>query len=75
MTSAFSLSTCLASIESVYLFVFVQAVAFFKYIASLSTSDKLKPLLTFAIVGCAGVVFLTVTGLTFAGVIAPWSGR
>uniref|UniRef100_A0A0V0JAZ8 dolichyl-diphosphooligosaccharide--protein glycotransferase n=2 Tax=Schistocephalus solidus TaxID=70667 RepID=A0A0V0JAZ8_SCHSO len=56
-------------------FVLLQAVAFFQYIQSLSTSDKLKPLFTCAVVGVAGLVFTVVCGLTISGVIAPWSGR
>ncbi|VDQ06774.1 unnamed protein product [Trichobilharzia regenti] len=38
-------------------------------------SNTLRQLFTFGAVFFAGIIFLAVVGLTYAGVIAPWSGR
>ncbi|TGZ66033.1 hypothetical protein CRM22_005569 [Opisthorchis felineus] len=60
---------------SLGVFALLQAVAFFKYLQDRIPSNKLKQMFTLGAVGFAGLVFLTVVGLTYAGVIAPWSGR
>ncbi|CAL8103791.1 unnamed protein product [Calicophoron daubneyi] len=60
---------------SLGVFALIQAVAFIKYLQSRVPSSKLKHLFTLVAIGFAGLVFLTVVGLTYAGVVAPWSGR
>ncbi|KAH8874286.1 Dolichyl-diphosphooligosaccharide--protein glycosyltransferase subunit STT3B [Schistosoma japonicum] len=60
---------------SVGVFALLQVVAFFKYLQTRVPSDTLRQLFTFGAIFCAGVIFLSVVGLTYAGVIAPWSGR
>ena len=52
-------------------FAVLNALAFLKYVRSMNVQIELW--LVWAAI--AGVVFLAVVGLTFAGVIAPWSGR
>lgn len=51
------------------------AVAALKYMQSFLSKAEFRYLFTFATLGAAGVVFSTVVVLTYAGVIAPWSGR
>ncbi|KAA3674375.1 dolichyl-diphosphooligosaccharide---protein glycosyltransferase [Paragonimus westermani] len=60
---------------SIGVFALLQAVAFFKYLQNHISSSKLRHLYTFGAVGFAGIVFLVVVGLTYAGIVAPWSGR
>ncbi|CAH8540081.1 unnamed protein product [Schistosoma turkestanicum] len=60
---------------SIGVFALLQVVAFFKYLQTRIPSDTLKQLFTFGAILSAGVIFLVVVGLTYAGVIAPWSGR
>lgn len=60
---------------SVGVFALLQVVAFISYLQERVSTYGLKPLFTLAAVCFAGIVFLTVIGLTYAGVIAPWSGR
>lgn len=56
-------------------FLLLNAVGALKYIQSLITKTELKALFLAAAATAAGGVFLAVIGLTYAGVIAPWSGR
>ena len=56
-------------------FALVMAFAFFKYLQSKLTSRQFRQLFTTAIIVFAGLVFLAVVGLTYAGFVAPWSGR
>ena len=51
------------------------AFTFFKYLQSKLTSQQFRRLFTTAIIVFAGLVFLAVVGLTYAGFVAPWSGR
>ncbi|CAH8605479.1 unnamed protein product [Schistosoma bovis] len=60
---------------SIGVFALLQVVAFFKYLQTRVPSDTLKQLFTFGAIFSAGVIFVVVVGLTYAGVIAPWSGR
>ncbi|CAH8863775.1 unnamed protein product [Trichobilharzia szidati] len=60
---------------SVGVFALLQVVAFFKYLQSRVPSNTLRQLFTFGAIFFAGIIFLAVVGLTYAGVIAPWSGR
>ncbi|CAH8588395.1 unnamed protein product [Schistosoma intercalatum] len=60
---------------SIGVFALLQIVAFFKYLQTRVPSDTLKQLFTFGAIFSAGVIFVIVVGLTYAGVIAPWSGR
>jgi len=72
----------LLSIISVFIFLGVfallQAWAFLKYLQSFMSKSDFKNFQFFFFVfaaGAAGLIFLTVVGLTWLGVIAPWSGR
>lgn len=56
-------------------FALLQAVALLKYLQNFLTKSEFRVFFFFAASVAAGVVFLTVVGLTWAGVIAPWSGR
>nr|XP_039267682.1 dolichyl-diphosphooligosaccharide--protein glycosyltransferase subunit STT3B-like [Styela clava] len=56
-------------------FVLLQAYCFLDYIRSKMTKQQFRSLFFFAVTASAGVVFLTVVVLTYAGIIAPWSGR
>merc|ERR1712110_1045389 len=56
-------------------FALLQAVAFIKYIQTYLTKKEFKYFFFTAGAVAAALVFLTVVGLTWAGVIAPWSGR
>merc|ERR1711936_556506 len=56
-------------------FALLQAVALLKYLQNYLTKSEFKTFFFFAASSAAGLVFLTVVGLTWAGVIAPWSGR
>ena len=59
-------------------FALLQAWAFLKYLQSFMSRGDFKQFQTFffaTAAGAAGLIFLTVVGLTWAGVIAPWSGR
>ncbi|VEL06626.1 unnamed protein product [Protopolystoma xenopodis] len=60
---------------SACIFFLLQAFAAFKYLQSRFTSSVFKHFLSVSIIGFAGLVFLVVVGLNYAGVIAPWSGR
>lgn len=56
-------------------FALLQAVAFLKYVQSFLSKTEFKYFFFVATALAAGAVFVTVVGLTWAGVIAPWSGR
>jgi dolichyl-diphosphooligosaccharide--protein glycosyltransferase len=56
-------------------FLLLNAFAFLKYIQSFLTRSEIKMFFFTAITSIAGVVFLGVVLLTYAGYIAPWSGR
>ena len=55
-------------------FALLQAIAALKYLQNYLTKSEFKTVFFFAGTCAAGLVFLTVVGLTWAGVIAPWSG-
>ncbi|XP_031565858.1 dolichyl-diphosphooligosaccharide--protein glycosyltransferase subunit STT3B-like isoform X2 [Actinia tenebrosa] len=56
-------------------FALIQAYGFLMYIRNKYSWSDIKNLIIFLAVGSAGIVFLAVVGLTYMGVIAPWSGR
>ena len=56
-------------------FLLLNAYAFLKYLQSFVSNSQLRTLFFTAIAGAAGLVFMGVVGLTWAGYIAPWSGR
>ncbi|XP_071788330.1 dolichyl-diphosphooligosaccharide--protein glycosyltransferase subunit STT3B-like [Asterias amurensis] len=56
-------------------FALLQAYAFLKYVQDFLSKKEFRALFFFGVVGTAGVVFLAVVLLTYAGYIAPWSGR
>ncbi|CAB3364712.1 Hypothetical predicted protein [Cloeon dipterum] len=56
-------------------FVLLNAIGAIKYIQALISKSDLKALFLTVAAGAAGAVFLGVVGLTYLGVIAPWSGR
>uniref|UniRef100_A0A1B6E412 dolichyl-diphosphooligosaccharide--protein glycotransferase n=1 Tax=Clastoptera arizonana TaxID=38151 RepID=A0A1B6E412_9HEMI len=56
-------------------FVLLLAISALKYMQSILSKSEFKFLFFTAAVGSGAVVFLTVVLLTYAGVIAPWSGR
>ncbi|KAH9416653.1 Dolichyl-diphosphooligosaccharide--protein glycosyltransferase subunit stt3b [Dermatophagoides pteronyssinus] len=56
-------------------FALLQAYAFLKYLQEFVSKSQLKTFFITAVIGFAGLVFLSVVTLTYAGYIAPWSGR
>uniref|UniRef100_A0A1B6LG56 dolichyl-diphosphooligosaccharide--protein glycotransferase n=2 Tax=Graphocephala atropunctata TaxID=36148 RepID=A0A1B6LG56_9HEMI len=56
-------------------FVLLIAISALKYIQSFLSKAEFKYFFMFAALATAGFVFCTVVALTYAGVIAPWSGR
>merc|ERR1719347_1773942 len=56
-------------------FALLQAVALSNYLKNFLTRSEFKYFFFLASSIAAGLVFLTVVGLTWAGVVAPWSGR
>ncbi|CAH1776186.1 unnamed protein product [Owenia fusiformis] len=56
-------------------FALLHAYAFLQYVQGVLTKSEFRYFFLFAIVAAAGLVFLAVVGLTWAGVVAPWSGR
>lgn len=56
-------------------FLLIQAYAFLKYVQSFLSKAQLKAFFLTAIASIAGLVFMGVVFLTYAGYIAPWSGR
>lgn len=60
---------------SLGVFALLNAVAILRYLQSKLTSTEIKYVFTIGVLVAAGAVFLAVVLLTYAGVIAPWSGR
>ena len=56
-------------------FVVLQAYGALVFAQSHLTGKEFRFLFMAAIVGSAGVVFLSVVLLTYLGYVAPWSGR
>ncbi|XP_060869688.1 dolichyl-diphosphooligosaccharide--protein glycosyltransferase subunit STT3B [Metopolophium dirhodum] len=56
-------------------FALVMAAGTFNYIQTRITKAEFKFIFIFATLVTSGIVLLAVVGLTWAGVIAPWSGR
>ncbi|CAG9766152.1 unnamed protein product [Ceutorhynchus assimilis] len=56
-------------------FALLFAVAVLKYLQSMMSKSEFKSLVIWGGLVSAGLVFATVVGLTYAGYIAPWSGR
>ncbi|KAL9967500.1 hypothetical protein ACROYT_G025740 [Oculina patagonica] len=56
-------------------FALLQAYAFLVYLRSKISWTDFKNIFVFAVVAVAGVVFIGVIFLTYAGYVAPWSGR
>lgn len=56
-------------------FVLLNAYALLKYLQTFFSKSEMKTLFFGAVAGVAGFVFLAVVVLTYAGYIAPWSGR
>lgn len=56
-------------------FALLMAVAVLKYLQSILSKAEFKYIFTVGALTAAVTVFLTVVALTYAGVIAPWSGR
>ncbi|KAJ7363139.1 Dolichyl-diphosphooligosaccharide--protein glycosyltransferase subunit stt3b [Desmophyllum pertusum] len=56
-------------------FALLQAYAFLVYMRSKISWTDFKNIFVFAVVAVAGLVFIAVIFLTYAGYVAPWSGR
>ncbi|KAG8199845.1 hypothetical protein JTE90_015843 [Oedothorax gibbosus] len=56
-------------------FVLLNAYACLKYLQSFMTRSELKTIFVFSVAAIGVLVFLSVVVLTYAGYIAPWSGR
>lgn len=56
-------------------FALLNAVAVLKYLQSVMTRAEFRHFFIVAAGSAAGAVFLVVVGLTWMGVVAPWSGR
>lgn len=56
-------------------FALLNAVALLKYFQSVLSASEFRHFFIVAAATAAGGVFLAVVGLTWAGVVAPWSGR
>ncbi|XP_043221838.1 dolichyl-diphosphooligosaccharide--protein glycosyltransferase subunit STT3B-like isoform X2 [Amphibalanus amphitrite] len=56
-------------------FALINAFALLKYLQPFVSRAQLRHFFLVAAAGSAALVFLAVVGLTYAGVIAPWSGR
>lgn len=56
-------------------FALINAYAVIKYVQSFLTKAEFKFFFISAVGGAASIIFCTVVGLTWAGVIHPWSGR
>lgn len=61
--------------SSIGVFALLNAVAVLKYMQSVMSRAEFRHFFIVAAGSAAGVVFLAVVGLTWMGVIAPWSGR
>ena len=53
----------------------LNAIAGLRYLQASLTGSQFKKLFFAGVVFSAGFVFVAVVGLTYMGVIAPWSGR
>ncbi|KAJ8962588.1 hypothetical protein NQ318_000981 [Aromia moschata] len=56
-------------------FALMFAVGILRYLQNMMTKSEFKSLVIFGGLASAGVVFLAVVILTYAGYVAPWSGR
>nr|CAI5860780.1 unnamed protein product [Callosobruchus analis] len=56
-------------------FALMFAVCFLKHLQSVTSKSEFKSLVIFGTLIAAGIVFLAVVLFTYAGYIAPWSGR
>lgn len=56
-------------------FVLLHAFAFLRYVQDFLTKQEFRSLFFFGVVGTAGITFTGVVFLTYAGYVAPWSGR
>lgn len=56
-------------------FALMMTVSFLKYVQTILTKAEMRYFYAVAVLGAGSIVFLTVVLLTYAGVIAPWSGR
>ncbi|KAJ8924406.1 hypothetical protein NQ315_007202 [Exocentrus adspersus] len=56
-------------------FALMFAVGFLKYLQTMMSKSEFKSLVIFGGFVSAGIVFSTVVILTYAGYVAPWSGR
>ncbi|XP_046331278.1 dolichyl-diphosphooligosaccharide--protein glycosyltransferase subunit STT3B-like isoform X1 [Haliotis rufescens] len=56
-------------------FVLLNAYSCIRYLQTMMTKSEFKYFFLFAATTAAGLVFVGVVGLTWAGYIAPWSGR
>ena len=56
-------------------FALLQAYAVLGYMQSFLTKSEFKYFFFVSVTLAAGIVFAAVVGLTWLGVIAPWSGR
>lgn len=56
-------------------FALLQAYAFLNYIRSKLSKSQFRQFFILAVVLAAGLVFASVVFLTYAGYVAPWSGR
>ena len=57
------------------IFALLQAIAFLKYLQNFLTKSEFKSFFLLVGVAAAGIGFVVMVGLTWAGVVAPWSGR
>lgn len=60
---------------SLGVFALLNAVAILRYLQSKLSTSEIKNVFAFGVLIAAGIVFCVVVLLTYAGVIAPWSGR
>jgi dolichyl-diphosphooligosaccharide---protein glycosyltransferase len=56
-------------------FALLQAYGFLNYLRSKLSKTQFRQFFIFSIVIVAGLVFASVVALTYAGYVAPWSGR
>lgn len=56
-------------------FVLLNAYAFLRYVQTFISRSEVKVIFIGAVIAVAGAVFMAVVVLTYAGYIAPWSGR
>lgn len=56
-------------------FALLQAYAFLQYLQGFISKSQIKTFFVSAIIAFAGFLFLGVVLLTYAGYVAPWSGR